>query len=716
MKNAKVGSNAGILIQLFGTAVLPGCTLPRTSRVSRHDFMNYKNLTYRFRSIGTFFICLCVVVFSAGCGNSPYPAANSSRSILYLALTDDVKTLDPTIAYDVDSGSIVNLLYSSYFKYDYLKRNPLQLDLCLGARMPIVKKVRYLAAMPDGSKKMVDGQLWTFQIRSDLHFQNDPCFPHGQGRQITAADFIYSFKRMADPSVPCPIVAYFDTKIEGMAAYEAHNRKLINEHKKPDYSYPIAGLQLDRRNPYIFRILLNHPYPQLRYLMAMSFTAPLAHEAVEMYGAHLATHPVGCGQYVLAKYVPRGEIVLKTNPNRPVEFYPNTGMPGDRAAGLLVDAGKQLPLVNTVQFNIIREGITAWNEFRQGYLDATGVSQNNFQQAMPRPDYLSPDLAARGIRLVKSVGIDVDYYIFNMDDPVVGGYSARARHLRQAISLAIDEREEIDLETLGLGTPAQWLVPPGLFGYDPHYVNPYRVFNLQRAKALLAEAGYPNGIDPTTHKRLVIYYDNSYTDAAGRQALALHVRELDALGIDVVARSYRYNVFQDHVNNGQFQFANWGWVADYPDPENFAFLLYGPNKRPGPNESDYNNPEYNRIFAEMQTMNDTPARAHLIAELRDISVRDCPLVYQRHSEAYALVQPWLKNYKPNPIALDSPEYYRIDGVLRAKLQHRWNKPKVWPLVLVLTLLIASAVPALNVVKQRANRHVRRSKPGGNAGS
>ncbi len=677
--------------------------------------MNHKNFLPRTITFGALLACLCLAMFATGCGNSPYPAANSSRSILYLALTDDVKSLDPTIAYDVDSGSVVNLLYPAYFNYDYLKRNPLQLDLCLGARMPSVKPVTYLAATPSGSKKMVNGQLWTFQIRPDLRFQNDPCFPNGQGRQITAADFIYSFKRMADPSVPCPIVAYFDTKIEGMAAYEAHNRKLTDEHKKSDYSYPITGLQLDSKNPYIFRILLNHPYPQLRYLMAMSFTSPLAHEAVDTYGAHLATHPVGCGQFVLTKYVPRGEIVLKKNPNRPVEYYPSTGMPGDRAAGLLADAGKRLPLVNTVQFNIIREGITAWNEFRQGYLDDTGVSQNNFQQAMPRPDYLSPDLAARGIRLVKSVGIDVDYYIFNMDDPVVGGYSARARHLRQAISMAIDEHEEIDLETLGLGTPAQWLVPPGLFGYDPNYTNPYRVFNLIKAKALLAQAGYPNGVDPETHRRLVLYYDNSYTDAAGRQTLALHLRELDALGIDVVSRSFRYNVFQDHVNNGQFQFANWGWVADYPDPENFAFLLYGPNKRPGPNESDYNNPEYNSVFEQMQTMNDTPQRARLIAELRNISARDCPLIYQRHSETYALVQPWLKNFKPNPIALDSPEYYRINGQLRAKLQNQWNRPTVWPLVMGVIVILVSAVPALNVVKRRANRHVRRNSPQGATG-
>ncbi len=660
---------------------------------------------------GRYALILAALALLTGCNNSPYSVSQQNKKVLYLTLAQDVNTLDPSIAYDVDSESLTELIYSSYFRYDHLKQNPFQLDLSLGAQMPVVKPVTYLSTQPNGTKKEVNGQLWTFRVRPGLHFQNDPCFPGGRGREILGSDFLFTFRRMADPAIPCPIVSYFDQKIEGMAAYEAYNRKRIAHHQKTDYSYPIAGLQLVPGHPHMFRILLNQPYPQLRYLMAMTLTAPLPSEAIQKYGAKIATHPVGCGQFILKTYVPRGRYVLVKNPNRPYLTYPSTGMPGDRKAGLLQDAGRQLPLVDEVQFNIIPEGTTVWNEFLQGYLDITGVSQNNFQQAMPRPDVISPDLKARGVKLRKVVSLDINYYIFNMDDPVVGGYSQRARLLRQAVSMAVNSKEEIDLETLGLGMQAQWLTPPGIFGFNPNYVNPYRQFNLQKAKALLAEAGYPKGIDPSTGKPLVIYYDNSAVNAQGRQALAITQREIDSLGINLVSRSWRNAEFQDRINGGRFQFTSWGWVADYPDSENFAFLLYSRNKRPGPNVSNYSNPLYDAVFRKMRSLNDTPQRAALIQQLTDISAPDCPLIYTSHSEAYGLVQPWLLNYKPNPIALDGPDYLNINMQMRTHLRKSWNQPQIWPIVLIFGGIFLSALPAIGVVRKRSRRHLRRDHTG-----
>ena len=647
-----------------------------------------------------------------GCSNNPYSLSQSHKSVLYLTLSQDVKTLDPSVAYDVDSESLTDLIYSSYFRYDYLKRNPFQLDLCLGASMPTVVPDYYLSTLPNGKKQMVHGQLWTFHIRKGLYFQNDPCFPGGKGREITGADFLYTFRRMADPAIPCPIVSYFDTKIEGMAASEAYNQKLMAEHKKSDYNYPIPGLQFDPKHPFTFRILLSEPYAQLRFLMAMPLTAPIPVEAVNKYGADLARHPVGCGQFILKEYTPRGRYVLVKNPNRPYLTYPTTGMPGDRKKGLLADAGKQLPLVDEVQFTIMPEATTVWNEFQQGYLDITGVGQNNFQQAMPHVNILSPQLKKRGVKLEKTVGMDINYYIFNMDDPLVGGTSTRAKLLRQAISLAINSKEEIDLETLGLGMPAQWLLPPGLFGYNPNYKNPYCEYNLAKAKQLLAQAGYANGIDPSTGKPLVIYYDNAAVTAQGRQALDITEREIDALGINLVSRSWRESEFQDRINGGQFEFTNWGWVADYPDPENFAFLLYSRNKRPGPNASNYDNPAYDAVFRKMRAMPDTPARAALIQQLCDISASDCPLVYQSHSESFGLVQPWLLNFMPHPIALDGPDYLAVNVQMRNRLRSEWNQPQVLPIILTFVCLIGITIPAIGVVRQRANRHLRRHNGGG----
>ncbi len=394
------------------------------------------------------------------CNNNPYPAGETAQSIIYSAISDDPKTLDPSIGYDVASGSIIDNIYPSYMQYNYLKRDPFVVELSLGA------------------------EEWTFRIKKGLHFQDDPCFPDGKGREILAADFLYTFRRLADPAVPCPIIQYFDDKVLGMAAYKAHNAALLKQQQPSDYTFPIRGLETDP-DPYTFHITLSQPYPQLRYLMAMHFTTPLAHEAVERYGKDLARHPVGSGAFVLAEYTPKGHIVLVKNPNYRADYYPTEGAPGDRDAGLLEAAGQRL-------------------------------SQENFQQVMgqagqPSTGQPSPAMAQRGIRLHHEIGPDIYYFAFNMDDPTFGGLSEPNRKLRQAISLALDSQALIDLLHQGLGQRAESLLPPGLFGYDPHFHNPYRQYDpsLARAKQLLAEAGYPQGIDPKTGQRLTLFWDNA---------------------------------------------------------------------------------------------------------------------------------------------------------------------------------------------------------------
>ena len=154
---------------------------------------------------------------------------------------------------------------------------------------------------------------------------------------------------------------------------------------------------------------------------------------------------------------------------------------------------------------------------------------------------------------------------------------------------------------------------------------------------------------------------------------------------------------------------NFGWVADYPDPENFDFLLYGPNKRPGPNACNYNNPTYDKIFDKMSVMQDTPERKALINQLRDIAVEDCPWIYQTHNEAFALRQPWLHNLKPLPVANDTVKYWNVDGALRARLQAEWNQPNYWPLLGLAGLIIAASIPAASVIRKRRTRYVRRTQ-------
>jgi oligopeptide transport system substrate-binding protein len=384
------------------------------------------------------------------------------------------------------------------------------------------------------------------------------------------------------------------------------------------------------------------------------------------------------------------------------------GDPGDRERGLLQDAGKPIPLSEEIRFSTIREAPPAWNLFTQGYQDVYTLQQENFAKAISRAGGLSPDMEAKGMKLFTAIGVDVYYYGFNMRDPVVGGYTEKKRKLRQAISLAVDTQQFIDLFSQGHGKEGQFVIPPGIAGYDPEFSNPYRANDLSLAKKLLAEAGYPNGIDPKTGDRLSINYENPATTASERQMVQLAIKQLARIGVNLVSRSFRDVVWQDKLDKGEFQFYFYGWMADYPDPENFLFLLYGPNLRPGPNATAYNNPEYNRLFEQMRAMDDGPERLALIKRMREIAVEDCPLIYREHTEDLFLTQPWIRNVKPHAMANDSMKYRGVDGPMRARLQKEWNKPILWPAIVLIALVIAGSIPAAAVVNRRRNRRLRRS--------
>jgi oligopeptide transport system substrate-binding protein len=648
---------------------------------------------------------LALLACAAGCGNNPYPPGETSGSVLYRAISDDPRTLDPSVSYVVTEATIVDLIYPSFFQYHYLKRDPFVLELALGAEEP--KREPYPVTVTEGGRTVTrPGERWTFTIKRGLRFQDDPCFAGGKGREVTAADFIYSFRRMADPSVPCPVLAFFEDKILGLDAYVARNRARSEAGQKADYAAEVPGLLLDPKDPYVFRLVLKQPYPQLRYLMAMHFTTPIAREAAERYGQELARHPVGCGPFRLTEYVKKQRIVLTVNPNRHEEFYPSEGERVDAERGLLKDAGKRLPLVDTIVYNVIREGVTGWNLFLQGYQDTWSVTQENYQQAMSSAGQLSPEMVAKGVRLLKAPQLSIGYFGFNMKDPVVGGTSERAKKLRQAISLSVDAQAHIDLFNQGNGIAAQSIIPPGLFGYEPEYKNPYRQYDVAKAKQRLAEAGYPKGIDPKSGERLTIWYDNTATTAAGRQAVGLIKKQVEAIGIRLESRSWRGIIWQDKIDKGQFQFFSYGWLADYPDPENFVFLLYGPNRRPGPNACNYDNPEYNRLFEQMRAMNDGPERLALIRRMRDIAAEECPWIYLDHDLTLALTYDWVRNVKPHPVANDSGKYVGVDGPRRARMQGAWNPPNYWPGLAGLLFLTALSIPAVRSVRERGRRRAR----------
>jgi oligopeptide transport system substrate-binding protein len=446
-------------------------------------------------------------------------------------------------------------------------------------------------------------------------------------------------------------------------------------------------------------IVLREPYPQLLYWFAMPFTAPVPWEAIDHYDGQsgrpfFKEHPTASGPFRLARYEQHNRIVLERNPNwygalhpewrAPGATYPASGEPGDEEKGLLRPeyVGRALPFLDRIEFRIDKEEIASFNKFLQGYYDASGIIQESFDRAV-QGGRLSSAMEARGMSLAKSVEPAIFYIGFNMKDPIVGAAGGeRARKLRQAMSLAVDAVEFKRIFNNGRDLPAQSPIPPGIFGYDESYTNPYRKPDPERARKLLDEAGYPGGIDPKTQRPLRLSFDAGNPETRSRLRYQFFIDEWRAIGLDVELAAQNYNAFQDKVRRGAYQIFMWGWVADYPDPENFLFLLWGPNANsanPGaPNTSNFADLRFDKLFLEMKNMPNGPERMARIAEMRAILERERPWIELLHSESYALYHGWIHNVKPAGLSLPSGKYVDLDPQLRRARRAQWNHPIVWP--------------------------------------
>jgi ABC-type transport system substrate-binding protein len=250
------------------------------------------------------------------------------------------------------------------------------------------------------------------------------------------------------------------------------------------------------------------------------------------------------------------------------------------------------------------------------------------------------------------------------------------------------------------------LVPPGIPGFDQSFRNPYRSGDLALARRLLLEAGYPNGVDPKTGEPLALAYDNAATTAVGRQVVALLQRQVARIGVRLESRTFRSNVLQQRILDGKFQLAWHLWIADYPDAENFLFLVYGPNRRPGPNRCAYRNDEVDRLFEQLRSMPDGAERARLIERMRSLVVEDCPIVPLYHGAALVLRHAWLRNSASMGLDVDTSKYLGVDSKLRSELRAKWNRPILWPIGLALAVGAVALMPARSALRRRAQRRAR----------
>ena len=634
-----------------------------------------------------------LITFIPACGNDPYPP-ESDQLIGYTALGEDPRTLDPAQVSDTTSAEILCQFYDALYQNAYLDR-PYRVVPALAASYP-EKRIFYENVQEKGKTKKKARMEYIFKLRDDIFFQDDPCFPGGKGRRVIANDVIYSIKRLADPAVQSTGYWLVAGKIKGINDFF----KKAAAAGKADYSQDVEGLKaIDDRT---LKITLTEPFPAFIYVMSMPYTAPVAREAVEYYNAPgrngFSRHPVGTGAYRLKSWERQHRITMERNPNFRKEYYPSSGAPGDKEKGLLNDAGKQLPFLDEVWYTIISTAQPMWLLFLQGYLDASGIPQEQFDRVVTKNLELSDDYIRKGISLEIASDLDIYYLAFNMRDAILG----KNKYLRQALSLAYDTDLYNQIFMNGRGINAQGPLPPGIFGYDPKLKNPYKTHDLLKAKELMAKAGYPGGIDSRTGKQLELVYDIGSDSIRAREAAIFDMRCFEQLGIKMKLQVNTWAQQLERSHKGTFQMFSLGWIADYPDPENFLQLLYGPNAPPNPNSSSFSNPEYDRLYEEMKNMENTPEREAVIHTMVGIVIEECPWIFNVHSPSYVLRHSWAKNGKSHSISGNYRKYVRVDPKLRQVYWKAENKPNFTVLFYAALVLLLLSFPAV-VMKYRRRR-------------
>lgn len=595
----------------------------------------------------------------SGCGKKAPVPVFENETVAY-SQTNPIRGLDPASAGEVSSSLAIARIYEGLLEYDYLAR-PYKVIPLLAESMPEISD---------------DGLVYTFKIRKGIYFHDNPCFSGGKGRELVAEDFAYSIKRVADvKNVSSGFWAY-NKRIKGI-----NNFHDASKSREPtDYDLMVEGLNV--LDSHTLQISLTEPYPQLLYILAMHYAFAVPREAVEFYGKDLVNHPVGTGPYELVEWRRNSRIEFLRSPKWAetgrVETYPESGMPGQEADGLLKDAGEQLPFIDRVVQYVIEDTTTAWMMFLSGQLGASAITRDNWDAVITGDKKLNDSLGKRAIDLISSPTLDVYYIGFNWDDPVVGEsddpeQNLRNRKLRQALSCAYDFDQMNQFMNYRLH-PVGGPVPQPLAGSlkEP---SPY-AYNLDKAMQLLVEAGYPGGKDPKTGKRLVLTMELGSADSNTRQSMELMADMYQKIGIVLKASYNTWPAFIEKMNRRQSQMFRLGWVADYPDAENFLQLFYSKNESPGPNHANYRNAEIDRLYEQIRTMQDTPERTEIYEKMSDVIVEDCPWIYMFQPMSYALKHGWLENYVSHDFPYGMGKYRRVDNSVRKAWFESYGETKL----------------------------------------
>ena len=571
-----------------------------------------------------------ILALPAQASPAPAPVGKAGDRVLRYAFTVAETSFDPAAINDTYSRSITCHIFEALYVFDYLAK-PAKIVPLTADGEPVVSE---------------DFRTWTFKVRPGTFFADDPAFK-GQKRELVAADYLFSFKRFADPAVKSPIWASVENwKVPGLAAL----RKQALDTKKPfDYEAPIAGMKLLDR--YTFQLALEEPRPRFLENMAVSdLFGAVAREVAQAYGDKIGEHPVGTGPFKLGAWRRSSLIVLERNPGYRHRVWEADPAPDD-AEGQAIAAkmrGRKLPILDRVEISIIEESQPRWLSFLNGQHDyIERVPPDFINVAMPGRK-VAPNLAKQGIKGVITLQADIALSYFNMEDPVVGGLEPAKVALRRAICLAVDVDREIRLVRRGMAVPAQSPIMPHLSGYDPAFKSEASEYSPAKAKALLDLHGYVDKDKDGWREQpdgqpLVLTYATQ-PDQNSRQLIEQWKKNMDAIGIRMVFKPAKWPENLKAARAGKLQMWGVGSGASGGDGQGMLTRYYGPQAG-NQNLARFKLKAFDDIHDRLTVLPDGPERLKLFDEAKRMAIAYAPYKLHAHRYVADMMHPMVVGYR-----------------------------------------------------------------------
>ena len=567
-----------------------------------------------------------LVIVLTGLLTSAAGLAAKEPKTLHVSFPIAETNFDPAQVSDLYSNTVIGGIFDGLLEYEFLAQ-------------PVRIRPNTAAALPEVSE---DFRTFTIRVQPGIYFDDDPAFG-GQRRELTAQDYVYSLKRHYDPRWRSPKIGAFTTaRPIGLEAL--HERALAGA--PFDYDTEIEGVRaLDR---YTLQIKLEQPSPRFVYnFVGGGLIGAVAREVVEHYGDKIGDHPVGTGPFRLIDWQRGSRIVLERNPTYREVFYNEHPAINDQAriATATRFNGSRLPLVDRVQISIIGEAQPRWLSFLNGQLDVIDVPSSFVNIATPNHE-LAPHLEQRGIVLNRDPRTDLSVSYFNMEHPLVGGYEPRKVALRRAIALAVDVEREIQLVRHGQAIPAQSIIGPDVWSYDPAFKSEMSEFNLPRAKALLDVYGYidhdgDEWRDQPDGSPLILEYA-SQPDQQSRTLNELWKHDMDALGVRIEFKTASWPENLKASRAGKLMMWGVGWTVNVPEPDDFLLLGYG--RDDSANRAHFKLREFDELYELQVRLPNVAERIQAIERAKRLLIAYMPYKVHVHRITSDLMQPWLLGY------------------------------------------------------------------------